>query len=67
MVLAARDKQGAGAGEALAALCSTYWYPIYAFIRRQGSSPHDAEDLLARHVRAQVRVKTEAVDHTVQA
>jgi RNA polymerase sigma factor (sigma-70 family) len=45
VVLAARDKEGAGASEALAALCSTYWYPIYAFIRRQGSSPHDAEDL----------------------
>ena len=29
--------------------------------------PHDAEDLLARHVCAQVRVKTEAVDDTVQA
>jgi len=26
-------------------LCSTYWYPLYAFIRRQGASPHEAEDL----------------------
>jgi RNA polymerase sigma-70 factor (ECF subfamily) len=33
------------AQEALASLCSTYWYPLYAFIRRQGTSPHDAEDL----------------------
>src|SRR5260221_10821952 len=30
---------------ALAALCEGYWYPIYAFIRRSGKSPHDAEDL----------------------
>src|SRR5438477_886027 len=45
MVLAARDKDGTVAREALASLCSTYWYPLYAFIRRQGSSPHQAEDL----------------------
>src|SRR6187431_1536840 len=45
VVLAAREKDGVTAREALANLCSTYWYPLYAFIRRQGSSPHDAEDL----------------------
>jgi len=45
LVLAARDKDSAAAREALASLCSTYWYPLYAFIRRQGASPHEAEDL----------------------
>jgi RNA polymerase sigma factor (sigma-70 family) len=30
---------------ALAMLCNTYWYPIYAWIRRQGRAPQDAEDL----------------------
>jgi RNA polymerase sigma factor (sigma-70 family) len=25
-------------------LCKDYWYPIYAFLRRSGHSPHDAED-----------------------
>src|SRR5438093_2347480 len=45
MVLTARQKDGIAAREALASLCSTYWYPLYAFIRRQGSSPHEAEDL----------------------
>src|SRR6266516_1989036 len=45
IVLAAREKDGRVAREALASLCSTYWYPLYAFIRRQGSSPHEAEDL----------------------
>jgi RNA polymerase sigma factor (sigma-70 family) len=30
---------------ALARLCHTYWYPLYAFVRRQGHSPHDAQDL----------------------
>jgi RNA polymerase sigma factor (sigma-70 family) len=33
------------AEEALAALCGIYWYPLYAFVRRQGYSPHDAQDL----------------------
>jgi RNA polymerase sigma-70 factor (ECF subfamily) len=35
----------AEAAAALAALCNAYWYPIYAFIRRSGHTPHDAEDL----------------------
>src|ERR1700760_2362191 len=30
---------------ALEQLCNSYWYPIYAFIRRSGKGPHDAEDL----------------------
>ncbi len=30
---------------ALAALCETYWFPIYSFIRRHGRSKEDAEDL----------------------
>ncbi|MBI2946411.1 MAG: sigma-70 family RNA polymerase sigma factor [Verrucomicrobia bacterium] len=31
--------------DALALLCRSYWYPLYAFARRQGASPHDAQDL----------------------
>ena len=30
---------------ALEILFGTYWYPVYAFIRHQGRSVHDAEDL----------------------
>jgi RNA polymerase sigma-70 factor (ECF subfamily) len=30
---------------ALAQLCQTYWYPLYAYARRRGKSPEDAEDL----------------------
>jgi RNA polymerase sigma-70 factor (ECF subfamily) len=29
----------------LAALCQIYWYPLYAFARRRGHSPHDSQDL----------------------
>jgi RNA polymerase sigma factor (sigma-70 family) len=45
VVLAAREREGTAARLALASLCSTYWYPLYAFIRGRGSSPHEAEDL----------------------
>jgi RNA polymerase sigma-70 factor (ECF subfamily) len=30
---------------ALDFLCHTYWYPLYAFARKQGNSAHDAQDL----------------------
>jgi RNA polymerase sigma-70 factor (ECF subfamily) len=30
---------------ALATLCEAYWYPLYAFVRRQGRSADDARDL----------------------
>lgn len=33
------------ANHAMQQLCQTYWSPIYAFVRRQGHTPHDAEDL----------------------
>jgi RNA polymerase sigma factor (sigma-70 family) len=33
------------ASEALASLYKTYWYPLYAYVRRRGYSAHDAEDL----------------------
>lgn len=31
--------------KALEKLCRTYWYPLYVFLRRQGKSSEDAEDL----------------------
>jgi len=33
------------ADAALERLCRTYWWPLYAFIRRRGHEPHDAQDL----------------------
>ena len=35
----------AGARDALATLCQTYWYPLYAYIRRKGYGCEDAQDL----------------------
>ena len=32
------------ARDALAQLCETYWYPLYAYVRRRGQSPADAQD-----------------------
>jgi RNA polymerase sigma-70 factor (ECF subfamily) len=32
--------------EALARLCAAYWFPLYAFIRWQGHSQNNAEDLV---------------------
>jgi len=29
----------------LAKLCQAYWYPLYAYVRRRGHSPEDAQDL----------------------
>jgi len=43
-VLAAGDTSAPGAQEALGKLCRAYWYPLYAFVRRQGYNPHDAQD-----------------------
>jgi DNA-directed RNA polymerase specialized sigma24 family protein len=31
--------------EALAELCRVYWYPLYAYVRRQGFATHAAQDL----------------------
>ncbi|MDB6033533.1 MAG: hypothetical protein JWM16_3871 [Verrucomicrobiales bacterium] len=30
---------------ALESLCQSYWYPLYAFVRREGYTSHDAQDL----------------------
>jgi RNA polymerase sigma-70 factor (ECF subfamily) len=45
VVLAARGSDRPAAREALSTLCGQYWHPLYAFIRRGGSTPEEAEDL----------------------
>jgi RNA polymerase sigma factor (sigma-70 family) len=44
VVLAAQGASPA-AEEALEKLCRVYWRPIFAFVRRQGIGPEEAEDL----------------------
>lgn len=46
LVLTAGEKTSARSAEALETLCRTYWYPLYAYIRRKGHSPEDAQDLV---------------------
>jgi RNA polymerase sigma-70 factor (ECF subfamily) len=45
MVLSAGHGDDTRSHEALAQLCQTYWYPLYAFVRRHGRGPEDAQDL----------------------
>jgi RNA polymerase sigma factor (sigma-70 family) len=44
-VILAAQGMGAEAKLALNDLCGLYWQPVYAFVRRKGNSPADAEDL----------------------
>jgi RNA polymerase sigma factor (sigma-70 family) len=45
LVLTARQLPSPASAEALETVCRAYWYPLYAYVRRYGNSPHDAEDL----------------------
>src|SRR6266511_1419533 len=45
VVLAAGQSSSPVAQAALEQLCRTYWYPLYVYVRRRGSSPEDAQDL----------------------
>jgi RNA polymerase sigma factor (sigma-70 family) len=45
VVISARQKDSPQSAAALEGLCRAYWYPLYAYVRRQGHTPHDAQDL----------------------
>lgn len=45
VVLAAGQTPSPESAAALERLCSSYWYPLYAYVRRRGHSPPDAQDL----------------------
>ncbi len=45
VVLAAGQPRSPEAGRALEELCRTYWFPLYAYVRRRGQTKEDAEDL----------------------
>jgi RNA polymerase sigma-70 factor (ECF subfamily) len=45
VVLAAGQGDVLRSAATLERLCRIYWYPLYAYVRRQSHSPHDAQDL----------------------
>ena len=45
VILEAGQEDSPEAQAALERLCRTYWYPLYAFLRRQGKTREEAEDL----------------------
>ena len=45
VVLQAGLESSVERSQALESLCGAYWYPLYAYIRRLGHPPHDAQDL----------------------
>src|SRR5437879_4576890 len=45
MVLSAKARGLPEAREALASLCSAYWHPLYAYVRRQGFDADQSQDL----------------------
>jgi RNA polymerase sigma-70 factor (ECF subfamily) len=45
VVLAAGKRNSPQAASALEELCRTYWFPLYAYVRRRGHNKEDAEDL----------------------
>ena len=45
VVLAAGQRSTAQSDLALEELCKTYWFPLYAYVRRRGHTKEDAEDL----------------------
>jgi len=44
-IVRAAGRDTPGARDALQHLCTAYWYPLYAFVRRQGNPPDAAQDL----------------------
>jgi len=46
VVLTAGQGSSPEAREALATLCESYWYPLYAYVRRRVRDVHEAQDLI---------------------
>jgi RNA polymerase sigma-70 factor (ECF subfamily) len=45
VVVEAGQSDSPKASQAMAQLCQTYWYPLYAYVRRKGYQAPDAQDL----------------------
>jgi DNA-directed RNA polymerase specialized sigma24 family protein len=44
-IVSAAGRHSSGSAEALNQLCASYWFPVYAFIRKRGYAREAAEDL----------------------
>jgi RNA polymerase sigma factor (sigma-70 family) len=66
VVLAAKQGDTPDARTALEKLCRTYWYPLYAFVRRRGYSPEDAQDLTQGFFASLLSVHALATVHPVK-
>ena len=44
LVAAAGDRGRPDSRRALESLCEAYWYPLYAYARRRGDTPEEAQD-----------------------
>ncbi|MBC8356793.1 MAG: sigma-70 family RNA polymerase sigma factor [Planctomycetes bacterium] len=45
MIAAIGEESSVESRDALASLCETYWYPLYAYVRRKGHQAAEAQDL----------------------
>ena len=45
LVFSAAREPSVASAAAIESICRAYWFPLYAFARRSGRSPHDAQDL----------------------
>jgi hypothetical protein len=48
-VAEAADLESPGTKDALTALCLSYWYPLFVFIRSRGHGAEDASDLVQEY------------------
>jgi RNA polymerase sigma-70 factor (ECF subfamily) len=56
--LCAREAESTQSAQALGTFCEAYWPPLYAFVRRRGYSPPDAQDLVQGFFAYVLRKKT---------
>ncbi len=45
LVIGAQEGEDEARRRAMGELCEVYWYPLYAYVRRRGLNPSDAEDV----------------------
>lgn len=71
MIMNAREGSESQVANALEYLCETYWYPVYAYVRRRGHKGEDAQDItqafLARMVHREIFQKADPTKGKLRA